>query len=118
MKKCPDCGYSHDAPTERCDNCHDAWRGYKDVDFTSVHQWARENECAGTMFSPADVETIWEMEWEEELGIPFKDVWNQLRNAWEWDKGLQELLTERGFGIISQMCAEFVREKGLRNDLS
>ena len=113
MKKCPDCLYGHDAPTERCDNCHAAWRGYKEIDYTTFHKWVKENDCAGTIFGPGDVESIWQMEWEEELGIPFKDVWSEMRHSYEW-KHMVDLLCEHGFEIISQMWEDYVREKGLR----
>lgn len=89
----------------------------KEVNFTPLHEWREENEATGTMFVAGDVQSIWETEWEEELGIPLEDVWDELKETWEWRKGIQDLLAEHGFEIISMMCSQYVGEKGFRNGL-
>lgn len=91
-------------------------RSYKEVNYTPLHHWVREYDCAGIMYGPGDVEAIWENEWEEELGVPFRDVWDELKDTWEWQH-MGDQLCEVGFEIISMMCADYVQEKGLRQPL-
>lgn len=72
------------------------------------------NETAGTTFVRGDVESMWETEWEEKLGLPFTDeLWDELKDSYEW-RHMGDYLTEHGFQIISNMLAQFVGEKGLR----
>jgi hypothetical protein len=87
--------------------------GYEEVDYTPLHLWTQKYGTAGTMFGPSDVETIWELEWEEELGIPFKNVWAEMKHSYEW-RHMADRLSEVGYEIISLMCEAYVQEKGLR----
>jgi hypothetical protein len=57
----------------------------------------------GTFFTREDAESTWDIE----ANGPFTDeVWEAIRLTWYWRKGLTEILTERGFDLVSEAITE------------
>lgn len=81
----------------------------KQTDFTPLHEWVRENGAAGTMFVPSDAESHWEMLQEDDPTLPgWEDVADIVLGTWEWRKGIQEILTERGFEMFDGMFDDVI----------
>lgn len=67
---------------------------------------------AGTVFTRGDAESDWQnQQYDFETGetpdTPLPDsVWNRILTSWEWRKGIAEILTERGWDLVSQAVEE------------
>lgn len=78
-------------------------------DFEPLRDWMSYNEAAGTVFVPDDLQSEWEQWVDMDPDLPaWDDARDELLRMWEWRKGVDELLTERGFEIIQQGIAEMV----------
>jgi len=76
--------------------------------------WAMKNRFgwAGTVFTRSDAE----QEWQNEQFDPATeltsdnpmpdDVWEAVQDSWYWHRGLPELMTERGWELVSQAVQE------------
>lgn len=77
--------------------------------FRALHQVIGMLDGAGTVFVPADLESEWEQWVESDPDLPsWEDAEDELLSMWEWRKGLEDLLTERGFEIIQQGIGDMV----------
>ena len=75
----------------------------EDQAFTILHQLRLRFGWVGTMFTREDAGA--HLGPEEELT---DEMWHDLQMTWEWRKGLQEIITERGFEIISTAVDQVV----------
>ncbi len=73
----------------------------EDQAFTILHQLSLRFGWVGTMFTREDADAA--MGTEDELT---DEMWHDLQMTWEWRKGLQEIITERGFEIISDAVSD------------
>ena len=79
--------------------CWDTQEVTEDQAFTILHQLRLRFGWAGTMFCRGDADAL--MDGEHAMDAMTDEQWWDLQMTWEWRKGLQEIITERGFEIIS-----------------
>lgn len=67
---------------------------------------------AGTFFTRADAEQTWRESYPlspgqnaDDLEMP-DDLWESVQDTWAWNKGLTELLTERGWDLVNSAVDE------------
>ncbi len=77
--------------------------------FTALHTLRARFQWAGTMFNREDVDAV--LQGEHEMDVT-DDIWNAVLNTWEWRKGLTEIITERGFEIISDAVSDVLYNSG------
>ena len=70
---------------------------------TALHTLRARFQWAGTMFNREDVDCL--LQGEHEMDIT-DDIWDAVAWTWEWRKGLTEIITERGFEIISDAVSD------------
>jgi len=72
-----------------------------------LHTIIRAIDGAGTVFSPGDVESLYE-QYQEDEGWPewSEEIKTHILDSWYWNKGVQDILTERGWEIIDTMITE------------
>lgn len=65
---------------------------------------------AGTTFTREDAEREWRMQQDATGDTPLPDeVWERVQDTWEWRKGLSEILTERGWGLVADAVTEALK---------
>lgn len=76
------------------------------------HAMASQFGWAGTFFTRADAETEWQnQQYDDETGMtpdtPLPEaLWEAIQSQWEWYKGLSDVLTERGWELVSSAVQE------------
>ena len=72
---------------------------------------------AGTTFTRGDAETEWQAQTRsDENGDEINDqpmpdeVWERVQQTWEWRKGINEMLTERGWELVYLAVADAIKE--------
>lgn len=84
----------------------------EDEAFSVMHTLAKHFGWAGTMFCRGDAEQEWQnLQYDHASGLtpndPMPDnVWTHIQNSWEWRKGIEELLCERGWELVSNAVEE------------
>lgn len=64
----------------------------------------------GTFFTREDAENSWK-EYHGQTE-PFTDeAWNAVCDSWYWRKGLDEIMTERGWDLVHEAVAEALSEE-------
>ena len=76
----------------------------EDQAFTILHELRLRFGWCGTMFTRGDADAIFDA--EHAMDAMTDGQWSALQMTWEWRKGLQELITERGFEIISDAVSD------------
>ena len=64
---------------------------------------------SGTVFSREDVESYLDRELTDE-------EWETVQNSYEWRKGVQDRMCERGWESIDYMCSSLELERGDDDD--
>lgn len=64
---------------------------------------------AGTTFTREDAEREWLAQTEATGATPMPDeVWELVQQQWEWRKGLSEILSERGWELVTAAVANAI----------
>jgi len=74
--------------------------------FEALHILRARFGWAGTMFGREDADAI--LEGEHSMDAMTDEQWLAVQSTWEWRKGLTEIITERGFEIISTAVDQVV----------
>lgn len=70
-------------------------------DWAALRAWKETNHAVGVLFTPGDLETIWDELREDNPGLPeFADIRDEAFETWAWRKGIAEQLTVLGLEII------------------
>lgn len=79
------------------------------------HSMARQFGWAGTFFTREDAEVEWQQQTrtdengDEPNEAPLPDeVWETITNTWEWRRGLNDILTERGWELVGLAVSEAI----------
>jgi nitrite reductase/ring-hydroxylating ferredoxin subunit len=71
---------------------------------------------SGTVFTREDAQQEWQnQQYDPETGetpdTPMPDdAWQRVQDTWAWSKGLSDILTERGWELVSEAVAEALDE--------
>lgn len=64
----------------------------------------------GTFFTREDAENSW-TEYHEQTE-PFTDeTWNKVTSTWYWNKGLGDIMTERGWDVVHEAVSEAIDQQ-------
>lgn len=65
----------------------------------------------GTTFTRVDAEMEWRNQTDSTGDAEMPDeVWDRVQQSWYWHKGITDILTERGWGLVSDAVAEALAE--------
>ena len=86
------------------------------TNFTPLHNWMRDNNAAGTLFVPEDLESMYEQWAEDDDNLPpYAEVREAMLDSWTWRKGMAEIMSERGYEMLADVISEVAA--GRREDL-
>lgn len=87
-----------------------------DPSFTLLHEWMRDNNAAGTLFVPSDLESMYEQWAEDDDRLPpYAEVREALLGSWVWRKGMTDMMSERGYELLADLINDVAA--GRREDL-
>lgn len=72
------------------------------------HRLAQQFGWGGTFFTREDAEERWDTDDDGEFT---DEVWDAIRLTWYWRKGLDEILCERGWEIVSEAVWEVAHDR-------
>lgn len=73
----------------------------EDEAITAYHALAHRFGWNGTFFTRSDAESSWS-EYHDQTTPLSDEQWNIVTSQWEWRKGLNDSLTELGWGLVHE----------------
>lgn len=98
-------------PNDDAKFCHRHWADDSpvepDPDFTPLREWMGDNDAAGTLFVPCDLEWMYESRREDDDRLPpYAEVRDALLDSWVWRKGMADIMSERGSMLLEDLIGD------------
>jgi len=79
-------------------------------DYAPLHQFMREHNTAGTLFTPADLESVYEeqQEWYDGELPPYAEVRDAMLNSYYWQQAIADAMSSLAYDIMSDMVADVI----------